>query len=110
MKTEGNLNFGQKFCNGNGIIIHDFKFNSNSIVFEFEYPKTMPFMEISKDGNKWTGIDKNPFKIYFRKTAIEKIYLRINDTENSLSAYSLYFDGDSIPDLSQFIGLNLLKK
>jgi len=94
-KFSGSLNLGKKVLCGDGIIEHNFKLVNNKIVFDCEYENELPKLSISLDGKTFVKVDELPFERDFKKTTFEKVYLKISDLENKLTAYSFYFYGDS---------------
>jgi hypothetical protein len=86
---DGNLNFGKRFCSGQGVLINDLETPCKDFVLELECNR-IPKMFISPDESSWTKIDDVKFSHRFKKET-DKIYLKLDDYENSLHGYALYY-------------------
>jgi hypothetical protein len=87
---EGSLNFGKKFCAGQGTLIHKLNPNFKEFVLETEYLDERPEMHVSPDNESWSKIDSDSYSHRFKKET-NQIYLKIDDYKNPLTAYAIYY-------------------
>lgn len=86
---EGDINFGKKFCNGYGTLIHSFEQSSKEFIVDTEFLGEQPKMFVCSDKQSWVMIDSKSF-LYKSKKETSKIYVSI-ESKNVLNAYSIYF-------------------
>jgi hypothetical protein len=90
VRYEGLINLGKKFCQGEGILLHSVEKTVKEFTFKFEYTKSLPKISISVDKDAWTKVDSSCFSHRFKKET-DQLYIKIDDTENILTAYSFYY-------------------
>lgn len=89
IEFDGQLNFGKKFCSGSGVLVHDLEKNIKEFVIEIE-ANVLPKMFVSYDNQSWCNVDSLCFEHRFKKET-RKFYLKIDDHNNVLRAYSIYW-------------------
>jgi hypothetical protein len=87
---EGSLNLGKKFCAGQGTLIHKLNPNFKEFILETECFDKLPEMYVSPDNQSWSKIDSCFYSHRFKKET-NQIYLKIDDYNNHLTAYAIYY-------------------
>lgn len=84
------LNIGKKHCSGQGVLINVLDKRVKEFCLDIEADKRIK-LQVSIDMLTWITVDSFHFEHKFRKEASDKIYLRLDDSKNVLSAYSILY-------------------